>query len=39
VAPRLRTRDGLRGSSMDRVHAVARSQSVVAHGTRARGET
>ena len=29
VAPRHRTRDGLRGSSVDRVHAVARSQSLV----------
>lgn len=34
VVPRHRTRDGLRGSSVDSIHAVARSQSLVAHGAR-----
>ena len=35
VAPRHRTRDGYRGSPVERVHAVARSQSLVANGARA----
>ena len=39
VAPRNRTRDGYRECPVDRVHAAARSQSLVANGARARGET
>ena len=39
VAPRHRTRDGHHGSSVDRVHAMAGSQSLVANDVRARGET
>jgi hypothetical protein len=37
VAPRHRTRDGYRGSSVGSVHAVARSQSLVANGSRREG--
>ena len=37
VAPRHRTRDGYRGSSVGSVHAVARSQSLVANGARREG--
>lgn len=39
VAPRHRTRDGYRGSPVDRVHAAARSQSLVANGARVREDT
>jgi hypothetical protein len=39
VAPRHRTRDGYRGSPVERVHAAARSQSLVANGARVREDT